>query len=131
MPRSVAVSEPSLVTGEKKSYAYSWQQEVQMGAEADKELVQEMGLYENPALQSYVQAVGERMVAHSSFANPSSPPNQYPSQYPSTSYPQSYPPSGSSYPSTRPQFPQPGSSSTTYPQQQPQPPPSTGPNWPR
>ncbi len=73
VPAARAVSEPSLVTGKKESYAYSWQQEVQLGAEADQELVQTMGLYENPELQTYVQAVGERIAAHSSFANPSAP----------------------------------------------------------
>lgn len=69
----LAVSEPSLVSGEKKNYAYSWQEEVKLGAEADRELVQELGVYENPQLQAYVQAVGERVLAHSNFASPNAP----------------------------------------------------------
>ena len=68
-----AASEPSALNGEKKSYAYSWQQEVQQGAEADKEITQQMGLYDDPQVQSYVQKVGERVLASSTFAAQSTP----------------------------------------------------------
>lgn len=68
-----AASEPSFITGQKKSYAYSWQQEVQQGAEADKEVVEEMGLYENPGLQAYVEAIGQRLVQASNFTGPNAP----------------------------------------------------------
>lgn len=68
-----AASEPSLITGQKKSFGYSWQQELQLGAEADKEMVDEMGLYEDPPLQAYVQAVGERVLQHSNFNAPNTP----------------------------------------------------------
>ena len=67
------VSEPSAVTGEKKSFGYSWQQELQLGAEADKEITAEMGLYENPALQSYVESVGQRVLQSSDFRESNTP----------------------------------------------------------
>jgi predicted Zn-dependent protease len=72
-PPAAAVSEPSLITGQKKSFAYSWQQEVQLGAEADKELTESMGTYDDPKLQAYVQAVGERVLQQSHFASPNVP----------------------------------------------------------
>lgn len=72
-PKLFAPSEPSLVTGQKKSFAYSWEQERQIGADTDKEVVEQMGLYDNQALQAYVQAVGERVLGHSEFASPSAP----------------------------------------------------------
>lgn len=67
------VSEPSAVTGKKKSFGYSWEQELQLGAEADKEITAEMGLYENAALQSYVEAVGQRVLQTSDFREANTP----------------------------------------------------------
>jgi predicted Zn-dependent protease len=67
------VSEPSAVTGQKKSFGYSWQQELQLGAESDKEITAEMGLYENPALQTYVESVGRRVLQSSDFAEAETP----------------------------------------------------------
>jgi predicted Zn-dependent protease len=67
------VSEPSAVTGKKQSFGYSWEQELQLGAEADKEITAEMGLYENPALQSYVEAIGQRVLQTSDFRESSTP----------------------------------------------------------
>ena len=61
------VSEPSAITGEKKSFGYSWEQELQLGAEADKEITAEMGLYANPAIQAYVESVGQRVLQSSDF----------------------------------------------------------------
>lgn len=68
-----AASEPSLVTGQKKSYAYSWQQEMKLGADADKEITQEMGLYDNPEVQAYVEAVGQRVLQQTQFNSPNAP----------------------------------------------------------
>lgn len=68
-----AVSEPSALTGQKQNYAYSWDQERKEGADADKEITQQMGLYDNPGIQTYVQSIGQRVLAASTFADPSTP----------------------------------------------------------
>lgn len=68
-----AASEPSLIDGQKKSYGYTWQQEMKLGAESDKEITEEMGLYDNPALQEYVAAVGQRVLTGSQFNDPKAP----------------------------------------------------------
>jgi predicted Zn-dependent protease len=73
IPRAVAVSEPSALTGQKQNYAYSWEQEIKEGADADKEITQQMGLYDNPDVQAYVQAVGQRVLAASTFADATTP----------------------------------------------------------
>ncbi len=73
VPALRAVSERSALTGDKQSYAYSWQQEVQQGAEADKEIMQQMGLYDNPQLQAYVQSVGQRVLSVSAFTDANTP----------------------------------------------------------
>jgi len=72
-PSASAVSEPSLITGKKQSFGYSWQQEQQLGAESDKELTEGMGTYDDPKLQAYVQSVGERILQQSAFASPTAP----------------------------------------------------------
>jgi predicted Zn-dependent protease len=64
----------SPVTGQRRAYAYSWADEVKMGREADAEIVQEMGLYEDPALTAYVARVGEEVLAKSHMRRPDALP---------------------------------------------------------
>ena len=68
-----AASEPSPLNGQKKSYQYSWAEEIQLGAEADKEISQQMGLYDNAEVQAYVQAIGQRVLGTSTFRDPATP----------------------------------------------------------
>lgn len=71
--RAYAVAEPSALTGQRRNYAYSWQEEIKDGTEADKEITRQMGLYDDPRVQDYVQAVGERVLNASTFSDPSTP----------------------------------------------------------
>lgn len=70
---SGCVTEPSAITGETRSFAYTWEQELELGAEADREIVSEMGVYEDPELQAYVDEVAQRVLAHSDFSDPDAP----------------------------------------------------------
>ncbi len=72
-PPALAVSEPSALTGEKKSYGMSWEEEIKTGAEADKEITAQMGIYDDPRVQQYVEQVGQRVLAASTFRNPNTP----------------------------------------------------------
>lgn len=56
-------------TGERQLMLLSESQEIAMGREADPEIVASMGLYENPALQSYVSDLGRRMAAQTTRPN--------------------------------------------------------------
>ncbi|MEO5958405.1 MAG: M48 family metallopeptidase, partial [Opitutaceae bacterium] len=67
------VSEPSAITGQKKSFGYSWEQELKLGAEADKEITEEMGLYESPQVAAYVEQIGQRVLHSSNLASPTAP----------------------------------------------------------
>ncbi len=67
------VHEPSAVTGERQAYGYSWQQELQLGAESDQQIVQEMGLYDDPMMQQYVASVGRRVLETSDLRSPDAP----------------------------------------------------------
>ena len=53
------------VSGGKDFVLMSEQQEIQMGAQAHKDVMQEYGLVENPELQAYVTRVGKALAANS------------------------------------------------------------------
>lgn len=51
------------VSGSKRAYGYSWEQEVQIGQEADKEIQQQYGIYNNDEIQKYVETVGQEVLS--------------------------------------------------------------------
>lgn len=55
----------SPVTGQKRLYAYSWQQEVSIGQEADSQIIAYYGLYDDENLANYVSNLGEKVLAES------------------------------------------------------------------
>jgi predicted Zn-dependent protease len=55
------------LTGERKTFAYSIEDEVQLGREADGSIIAEFGLYDNAALTAYVNEIGQRLVEESHF----------------------------------------------------------------
>jgi len=58
-------SQTNLVTGENQRAAYSWAEEVQLGREADPQVIAQFGLYDDPALATYVNRIGQRVLAAS------------------------------------------------------------------
>lgn len=50
-------------TGERQFMLVSQQQEIQMGREADPQIIATMGLYPDSSLQRYVQSLGDRLAA--------------------------------------------------------------------
>src|SRR5690554_1219855 len=50
------------VSGNKRAYGYTWEQEIQIGAEADKEIVAQFGLYEDEELTNYVSQIGQELL---------------------------------------------------------------------
>lgn len=57
------------VSGKKQLSLMSEQEEVSLGREADKDIRQEYGVYNDPALQAYVNEVGQRLARQSHRAN--------------------------------------------------------------
>lgn len=55
----------SPVTGNKRAYGYSWAEEKQIGADADKQIQQQYGVYDDEGLQSYVDKVAQDVLANS------------------------------------------------------------------
>ncbi len=66
----------SPVSGNKRAYGYSWEQELQIGAEADQEIIAQYGLYEDASLTTYVEQLGHELVEVSHF-NREDTPEQY------------------------------------------------------
>ena len=63
----------NLVTGETTRGAYSWQEEVQIGREADGQIIAQFGLYDDDALQAYVTRIGQEVLQTSAYTDASTP----------------------------------------------------------
>lgn len=62
---SSCVVQESAITGSKRAYAYSWDQEIQIGSEVDHEIVAQFGLYHDEALNSYYQEMSLAILENS------------------------------------------------------------------
>jgi len=62
------------VSGNRRVYGYSWQQELQIGKESDPQIVAQFGLYDDPALTAYVERIGEAVLAESHLRRPDTDP---------------------------------------------------------
>jgi predicted Zn-dependent protease len=54
--------EKNPVSGNKRAFGYSWEEEVKLGAEADQEIVAQYGLYQNEELSEYVSDLGQSLL---------------------------------------------------------------------
>lgn len=63
-PGCVQVQE-NPISGRKRAYGYTWEQEKQLGAEADPQIVAQYGIYDDPELQAYVERIGQRVLSES------------------------------------------------------------------
>src|SRR5690606_11469901 len=62
---SVAACAVNPVTGKRQSTLVTEAQEIELGREYDRQIVAEMGLHPDTALQAYVQALGMRLARNS------------------------------------------------------------------
>lgn len=61
------------VTGESQRGAYTWAQERQIGAEADQQIVAQYGIYDDPALSTYVDGLAQRVLQTSAHSEQTTP----------------------------------------------------------
>ena len=59
------VVQESAITGTKRAYAYSWDQEVQIGREVDSEIAAEFGIYEDERINEYFVSLSEEILQNS------------------------------------------------------------------
>jgi predicted Zn-dependent protease len=58
------------VSGARRAYAYTWQQEIRIGREADREILEQFGVVADPVLARYVERVGEAVLEESHLRRP-------------------------------------------------------------
>lgn len=66
-------TEPNLYTGSTGYYAYTWEQELQLGRKSDAEIVQQMGLYQDDELAAYIRNIGNDLLSHSAIGSENAP----------------------------------------------------------
>ncbi len=64
----------SAITGARRAYGFSWQQELALGRQVDPDLSGAYGVYGDSALLAYVARVGDTSVATSHLRRPTTPP---------------------------------------------------------
>lgn len=62
---SSCVVQESAISGTKRAYAYSWDQEVQIGNEVDEEIVGQYGIYRDEGLNSYYKELSHEILQNS------------------------------------------------------------------
>lgn len=70
---SFCVVQRSPVTGTKRAYGYSWEKEVQIGKQADQQIQQQYGIYDDEELLNYVKDVGREVLAVSHMRRADTP----------------------------------------------------------
>ena len=61
------------VTGESQRGAYTWAQEVQIGREADQQIVAQYGVYDDAAVTAYVNRIAQSVLETSAYSDPNTP----------------------------------------------------------
>ena len=67
------VVQRSPVTGDRRAYGYSWEEEVKIGKQADKQIQQQYGVYQDEELQQYIEKVGQSVLAKSHMRREDTP----------------------------------------------------------
>lgn len=63
----------SPVSGNKRAYAYTWEQEKEIGANADQEIIGQYGVYQDEDLLEYVKNMSHDVLAHSDMRREDTP----------------------------------------------------------
>lgn len=72
LPSCVSI-QTSPVSGNKRAYGYSWQEELKIGKDADSEIIAQYGLYDNEELSNYVSNLGQELLEVSHFSREDTP----------------------------------------------------------
>jgi len=78
---AACVVQKSPVTGNKRAYGYSWEKELEIGQEVDKQIQSQYGVYDNEELSRYVEELGQKILQKSHMRREDTP-----SQYKNTEF---------------------------------------------
>lgn len=70
---STCTVQRSPVTGNRRAYGYSWEEEKQIGAQADQQIQQQYGVYDEESLQKYLDRVAQDVLANSDMRGQDTP----------------------------------------------------------
>lgn len=70
---SFCVVQRSPVTGSKRAYGYSWEKEKEIGKEADQQVQQQYGTYDNEQVANYVKGIGHEILSVSHLRREDTP----------------------------------------------------------
>ncbi|NGP76131.1 M48 family metalloprotease [Balneolaceae bacterium YR4-1] len=70
---TACVVQQSAITGDRRAYGYSWEQEKQIGRDADQQIQQQYGIYDNDELERYVENIGQEMLSVSHMRREDTP----------------------------------------------------------
>ncbi|MEO9885304.1 MAG: M48 family metalloprotease [Balneola sp.] len=74
LPSCVSI-QTSPVSGNKRAYGYSWEEELKIGKDADSEIIAQYGLYDDEELSNYVSNLGQELLEVSHFNREDTPSN--------------------------------------------------------
>ncbi|MFH5883770.1 M48 family metalloprotease [Halalkalibaculum sp. DA3122] len=60
---SACVVQKNPVSGKKRAYGYSWEEELRIGKEADGQIQQQYGVYDDEEIINYVEELGQEVLA--------------------------------------------------------------------
>ena len=61
------------VSGNRRAYGYSWEEELRLGQQADQQIVQQYGLYDDDEVQAYVDRLGQDILEESHMRRAGTP----------------------------------------------------------
>lgn len=67
------VVQKSPVSGKKRAYGYSWEEELRIGREADQQIQQQYGVYQDENVVKYVESVGQEVLSVSHMRREDTP----------------------------------------------------------
>jgi len=70
---SSCVVQQNPVTGRQRAYAWSWDQEIRLGQEADQQIQAQYGVYDDDGLEAYIDSLGQAALAESHMRRPDTP----------------------------------------------------------
>ncbi len=62
------------ISGQRRAYGWTWEQEVQIGRESDQQIIAQYGIYDNAELTNYVNRVAREVLEESHLRRPDADP---------------------------------------------------------